>query len=145
MQQGGPPAAVSVCATEAPRIAAQVNRELGHGITVRRTTLRLRNPANAPDAAERRTLERLAALHGRGALPQHLLERERRPGGAVYRYYVPIRVIGLCTRCHGPAAKLAPGVPDALQKRYPGDRATGYGPGELRGMYSVTIPEAALR
>lgn len=145
VRKGGLVAAIDVCAGEAQRITAQINSDLGGLVRVKRTTLRVRNPANAPDAAERRVLEGLASLHKQGKLPDHVLEREARPTGAVYRYYVPIQVGGLCAKCHGPADKLAPAVRTVLGKRYPSDRATGYRPGDLRGMFSVTIPESTVR
>lgn len=145
MKKGGASAAIGACAQEAQRITARVNRELGGQVTVKRTSLRVRNPANTPDAAERRALIKLAALHGRSGAPPYLLEREQRASATVYRFYVPIRMVGLCVKCHGPADLLAPAIRSVLQKRYPSDRATGYRSGDLRGMFSVTIPASALR
>jgi len=145
VRSAGVAAATEACAGDAQRITARVNRELGPGVTVKRTGLRVRNPKNEPDAAERGALQRLALALKQGAMPAHLLGREARPTGAVYRFYVPIRALGLCVKCHGPAATIAPAVRAVLQKRYPGDRATGYGVGDLRGMFSVTIRESALR
>jgi Protein of unknown function (DUF3365) len=139
VKKGGVGAAIDACAGDAQRITAQVNRDLGPKVFVKRTSLRVRNPANAPDAVERRALKKLAALHGRSGAPTHLLEREQRPAGAVYRLFVPIRMVGLCAKCHGPAAGLSPAVQAVLQKRYPTDQATGYQAGDLRGMFSVTI------
>ncbi|MFH2010113.1 MAG: DUF3365 domain-containing protein [bacterium] len=140
MQQGGPAQAIAVCAGDALNITADVNRQLSKGVTIRRTSLRYRNPKNAPDAAEKRALSRLAVAGS----SDHILEQEHHPGGTVYRYYQPIRTVGMCLRCHGPANKLAPPVQAILKQRYPDDRATGYKPGDLRGIFSVTIPTSAL-
>jgi hypothetical protein len=46
LAQGGPKAALTVCPTEAPRIAKEVG-EL-YKVDIGRTSFRLRNPANAP-------------------------------------------------------------------------------------------------
>lgn len=146
MQQGGPAAAIEVCAGEAQPLTAKTQAGLPTGVKIKRTSLRLRNPKNAPDAEERRILGKLAKAEKSGEpLPEVVLERWNGPEGAGYRYYRPIRMVGLCLVCHGPAKDLAPVVRDALAKRYPGDRATGYGSGALRGIISVTIPDAALK
>ena len=105
----------------------------------------MRNPANAPDVAERRALERFAARWQQPGPPEHLLETQATPRGTVYRYYRPIKVVGFCLRCHGPTERLSPAVTTVLGKRYPQDRATGYQSGDFRGIFSVTIPEGALR
>lgn len=140
MARGGPAAAVNLCATEAQRITAQINRGLTQGIRVKRTSAKLRNPKNAPDAAERRALARFAARAKKKQPLGHLLDRETTPNGVVHRYYQPIRVSGLCLRCHGPANKIPAAVRAILSKRYPRDQATGYRQGDLRGIFSVTIP-----
>jgi len=144
VKKGGVGAAIDACSGDAQRITARVNRDLGGQVTVKRTSLRLRNAANAPDAVELRALKKLAALHRQTGAPPHLLEREQRASGTVYRLFVPIRMGGLCVKCHGPAAGLSPAVRAALQKQYPADRATGYRAGDLRGMFSVTISASSL-
>ena len=59
MQQGGPVAAVAVCKSRAPEIAARLSAS--SGAEVGRTALRLRNPANAPDDLERAVMQGFAA------------------------------------------------------------------------------------
>ena len=46
LADGGPPAAIEICATRAPAIAAEVAAE--HGVRIGRTSWKLRNPANTP-------------------------------------------------------------------------------------------------
>ena len=46
MQDGGPGAAIEVCRDAAPKIAAEVSEE--QGLTIGRTSHKLRNPENAP-------------------------------------------------------------------------------------------------
>jgi hypothetical protein len=43
---------------------------------------------------------------------------------------------GLCLQCHGKA--LAPPVAEKLAELYPGDKATGYEQGDLRGAFVIT-------
>lgn len=48
VKEGGAVAALTVCNEKAPEIAAQISEE--QQLQVGRTALRVRNPANAPDA-----------------------------------------------------------------------------------------------
>lgn len=129
--EGGPLAAIEVCAQVAPEIAAQASADAG--ARVGRTALRVRNPDNAPDADAAQVLqafaERLAAgesmpIEHLGAAPD---------GGA--RYMRAIILQPLCATCHG--ATLAPAVADAVGARYPEDRAIGFDVGELRGAFVI--------
>jgi hypothetical protein len=71
-------------------------------------------------------------------LPAHQVEVL--PGGTV-RYYRPLLVVPMCVTCHGPRESLPDEVQRLLAERYPEDAATGYGPGELRGVIRVTLPD----
>lgn len=55
MKAGGPVKAIQVCNTKAPQIVARVSLEKGW--EVGRTSLKLRNQANAADAWEKQVLE----------------------------------------------------------------------------------------
>jgi hypothetical protein len=60
-------------------------------------------------------------------------------GGRIEHLYMrAIPMEALCTTCHG--ATLAPDVAAAIARAYPGDQATGFTPGELRGAFSVVWP-----
>ncbi|NND55078.1 MAG: DUF3365 domain-containing protein, partial [Gammaproteobacteria bacterium] len=50
LTEGGPVDAISVCKDKAPQIASELSRR--SGAKVRRTSLRHRNPANAPEPWE---------------------------------------------------------------------------------------------
>ncbi len=46
----------------------------------------------------------------------------------------------LCLQCHGtPNQDIAPETLAAIQKLYPGDKATGFKLGDLRGLWRVTF------
>ncbi len=120
IQSGGPAHAVDVCARDAPRLAADASKD---GVTLGRATDRPRNPGNAASGWRKDALAAIAA--GASSYTARL------PDGAT-AYAEPIRIQPLCTTCHG--AELAPEVRKALDERYPGDRATGYAVGDLRGV-----------
>lgn len=134
MQQGGPTRAISVCAAQAPAIAAALSaREQAQ---VRRTALRVRNPAAAPDDFEREALRLLQAAP-LGADGQQAERHAVQRSGAAreFRYLRAIPTAAPCLACHGET--LAPEVAAALRARYPADEATGFKPGELRGAFSL--------
>jgi hypothetical protein len=142
LRAGGPAAAIDVCSREAEAIATRVASSLPAGVTIRRTSLKVRNPRNAPDAVSQAALEHFARIEASGApRPAHHLVTT--PDGV--RYYEPIGIAGPCLSCHGPAERIAPAVQAVLRERYPADQATGYRAGELRGLYEVVLPAAALR
>ena len=138
LKSGGPPAAIEVCRTRAPEIAAATSRETG--FRVGRTATRLRNPANAPDAWERAALEELAARLSKGEDPATLEKAEvvEQDGKRVFRYARAIRTAEPCLACHGPA--VSPGVAGKLSELYPKDEATGFSAGSLRGAFTLVKP-----
>jgi len=140
LSQGGPGAAIRVCSEVAPKIAAEHSTG---GLTVRRVSRKVRNPADRPDPWEAAQLDRLAELAGRGELPAEVVEvidgTGNGAGVRTLRYLRPITVKPLCLQCHGDPSGFAPEVRRVLAERYPDDEATGYAAGDLRGAVSVTV------
>lgn len=137
VEAGGPSGAIDFCAREAQALTAAIQDSVGGGITLRRTTLRPRNAANAPDEQDRRVLEDLHARVERGdTLPQHVISA----AGDSVRFYRPLRIQAMCVRCHGPVEQLDPSVIALLAEHYPADQATGYRDGDLRGVIRVSLP-----
>jgi hypothetical protein len=139
MAEGGPVGAMEFCNVEALPLTRQVTEE--QGFTVARTSTRVRNPANAPDAAAALALAWYEDRGGEGDGPPPPLVQRLASGD--YRFYQPLITQPLCLQCHGSASDLGPGVADALSELYPEDRAVGFEAGELRGLLHVTIPEGA--
>jgi len=130
MKADGPIAAINLCNTEAPALAAKHSR---NGWEVGRTSEKLRNTANAPDEWEASILADFAA---RAAAGEDIttLEASKRENGE-FRYMKAIPVGGPCVACHGTA--LAEPVAAKLDALYPNDQARGYSPGELRGAFTL--------
>ncbi len=135
MKAAGPVAAITVCAEEAYGIAAQVSEDTG--MDVGRSALKLRNPGNAPDAWERTVLEQFLAAQNRGENLSTLEHSEtvRTGDEKVFYWAKPILLQQPCTACHG--TNIAPEVTATLADYYPGDQATGFKVGELRGIFTV--------
>jgi hypothetical protein len=126
--------ALDVCASVAQEITQRISEE--RGVSMRRTALRFRNPINAPDDYERAWMEKVVAS---GKLPT---EPHVEVVDGELRFLRPLGVAQLCTECHGVVEGLDPRVKAALAKRYPEDKATGFVPGDFRGVISVRVPLA---
>ncbi len=136
IQSGGPQAAIEVCHTKAPAIAADLAQK--HGWSVGRTSLKIRNPDNAPDAWERAMLEEFEARKAAGEDPKALEVAEvvESGSGSEFRYMKAIPTGGLCLNCHG--AQVDPAIEAKLQEYYPEDQARGYQAGDIRGAFTLS-------
>lgn len=132
MGKGGPTAAITVCTDEAPAAAARIQAETG--VTVGRSSLRLRNPANAAPPWVQAWLAAQGERAAEGATPMS------RVVDGKAQVLKPIAVEAPCLACHGPADGLAPEVKALLAEKYPADRATGYAAGDLRGALWAEVP-----
>ena len=137
IKAGGAVAAVGVCRTIAPAIAEDKSRT--YRVKVGRTSLKVRNPANAPDEFERQVLEEFVRKIDAGADPASLEHAETVAQGdeRVFRYMKAIPTAAEpCLTCHG--SSLRPELKAEILRLYPNDQATGFKPGELRGAFTVT-------
>ena len=139
LQDGATVDALRVCADVAQEITDRVREE--QGVELRRTALRVRNPANAPDDYERAWLEehRDDPSFGPGGVHEVVTGPD---GRRTLRYLRPIVLQALCVQCHGAEQQIDAETREALETLYPEDEATGYAAGELRGVVSVTVPIA---
>jgi hypothetical protein len=138
MQQGGPVNAVSVCNLTAPGIARTYSARKGW--EVGRTSLRTRNPNNAPDTWERAALESFDERQRAGEDPAKLEFHEivTTNGKRELRYMKAIPTGGLCLACHGEQLDLQ--VKTRIETLYPHDQALGYKVGDIRGAFTITQP-----
>ncbi|MHC4828994.1 MAG: c-type heme family protein [Planctomycetota bacterium] len=128
MAEGGPQTAISVCKVKAPGLAAAASK---NGLTVGRTSDRLRNPANAPREWVTPLLSEMSTVARADAAPRSV----ELPGGGL-GYVAPIYTDGLCLVCHGDPA---PEIAAELDRSYPEDRARGYRADEFRGLFWVEV------
>lgn len=124
-----PEAAIEMCATRAPQLAAAHSRP---GVLVGRSSARLRNPANAPRSWLVPVIERLSRRPpGPDANELVTLDGGRRG------YAESIAVAPMCLTCHG--TTLTPSIAAKLETRYPLDAARGYQAGDFRGVFWVEL------
>lgn len=127
----GPVSAIDVCSAQAPKLAEKHSKA---GVRVGRAALKLRNPANAAPAWAAPLLAELSKVEGQ----PDTFRTAALPGGGT-GYVEPIWLGPQCVVCHG--ATLAPDVQAAIGARYPKDAATGFAPGQLRGVFWAELPK----
>jgi hypothetical protein len=127
MSRSGPVAAIEVCSSDAPRIAAQIAKQFD--VQIGRTSFRLRNSKNtAPDWVR-------PVIKGQPTQPQ-FVDLPEHHTGAVF----PIVLKAQCLVCHGPREQISEDVQAQLKRLYPDDQATGFNEGDLRGWFWVDVP-----
>ena len=107
------------------------------GHKLKQTSLKLRNPNNAPDEWEEKVLKLFeASEYPKGdGFGENLVTGDKK----IYRYMKPIYVEKACLECHSTKEKTRPEIRKFLEERYPYDQAFGYKEGDLRGGISITI------
>jgi hypothetical protein len=138
---GGPEGAIAVCRDEAPKLAKAASEQSGWSI--RRVSLRPRNPKAVPDDWERAALEDFDRRAAAGESPATLEKAEvvTEGGQKLQRYMRALPTQPLCLNCHGAAVSLSPAVSAQLRALYPADQAVGYRVGDIRGAMSLKRPE----
>jgi hypothetical protein len=133
MQSSGVLGALNFCSQNALNLTAQVAQETK--TSIKRLSLKNRNPLNTPTAQETAVLNKWEALAKNGQpLPPYELEKV---SDSTTVYYKPILINNeACLKCHG---NVEGELAKAIRSAYPEDRATGYKMGDLRGMIAVEV------
>jgi len=134
MKSGGPAHAIEVCYKKAPQIAAELSEKTGWQL--KRTSLKVRNPNNAPDEWEKQVLQRFEQQKAQGTDPKTLeyVEVIEENGQKVFRYAKAIPTGKVCLVCHG--TQVSEPLLKKIRSYYPEDQATGFQPGDIRGIFS---------
>ena len=139
IKAGGPVAAIGICNTRAPALAMEHSQSTGWNVG--RTSLKLRNPNNAPDAWETKVLKQFEEQRAKGEGPDALVYAEivEERGEEYFRFMKGIVMPPLekmpCLKCHG--EDLDPNTAAALDELYPQDKARGYKAGQVRGAFTL--------
>ena len=135
MKAEGPIKAIAVCSEQAPGLAQRVSNE--KGMDVGRTSLKIRNELNAPEAWELAVLEQFERRKTKGE-PLKTIEYSEiidHNGKKAFRYMKAIPADDVCLMCHGEV------LPDELSAKlnqlYPNDQATGFKKGDIRGAFTA--------
>lgn len=132
--------AIEYCSEHALAITDSLSKT--EGVHISRVSHRNRNPSNAANDREAELIEKYRAQLQGGVALEPVIVSDR----GKYVYYSPILIaVPTCLKCHGnPGSDIEPAVAEVLQERYPADKATGFGLGELRGMFRVEFDNDRL-
>jgi hypothetical protein len=131
IQTNGLAHAVDVCHTTAPEIAQSLSTD---GWNVARTSLKTRNDKNQPDTWEADVLKSFDSQFKAGVKLKEL--NASLHDQAQFRYMQAIPTGQVCLACHGVSVDAA--LNDAIIKKYPNDRATGFTLEDIRGAFTLS-------
>ncbi|MBI5689816.1 MAG: DUF3365 domain-containing protein [Verrucomicrobia bacterium] len=143
VSKGGAEKAIDVCHLKALPLTGEILSGMPRITAIKRTSLKLRNPANSPDPAEQLALRKVESDMEKGLPPKLMVQQIDLPGGkSEWRVYRPVGILPQCVACHGPKENMSPELQARLKEHYPDDQATGYAAGQFRGLIRVTIGDA---
>lgn len=134
IKKGGSHSAVEFCNTRAIPLTDSMAIELN--AKVKRVSDKPRNPNNKANVQELNYItDAKNQLGSGGEIKPHLFESD----GKMIGYY-PITTNEMCMQCHGkPDQDIDKLTQSKLAKKYPEDKATGYSPNELRGIWVIEM------
>ncbi|UTW63496.1 DUF3365 domain-containing protein [bacterium SCSIO 12741] len=136
IKEKGTSGALTFCNERAYPLTDSMSLELN--ATIKRVSDKNRNPNNAANEEELEVISRMKSELIAGQKPQAELKDWE---GHLVGYY-PIMTNDMCMQCHGePQKQVLPETLDALTKLYPEDKAVGYSPNQLRGIWVVRFSE----
>jgi len=100
-------------------------------LIIRQTSLKYRNPDNKPDKFEAEILKKFDS----GEITEKYTELWKNDGKTYIRVMSPLYITKACMSYHSAPEK----VPPLIKKMFPGDLATGYKIGDIRGAISVKM------
>ncbi len=141
MKSGGPVEAVQFCNINAYSLLDSLREE--YSVEIKRASLRVRNPDDAPNATEAMILDAYQ-YNIENQLP--LADNLQKLGDTAILFSRPITISNsLCLSCHGePGTEISEEVMGILKEKYPQDNATGHKPEDLRGMWSIIMSRKLL-
>jgi hypothetical protein len=125
--------AVEFCAVKAPEITKNINQQ-NKEWTIKRVSLKNRNPSAKPDNWERKVLKMFDKRQSNGESAKKMAYSEMVNGE--FRFMKAQGVQGVCLSCH--SKNIAKNIKSAIDKHYPNDKATGYSLGQIRGAFSLS-------
>jgi len=127
--------AAKFCNKNAYILTEEVNLHQLEGTSVKRISLKARNPDNIPNKDEKEVLLSMQKLLDKKQLPPYLFTNK----DGNYKYYKPLMIKKpVCLSCHGDISNNTE-LSNFMKEHYPQDKATGYKLNDLRGAIVVNI------
>ena len=133
IKEKGTLGAIGFCHTKAIPITKTKMKELN--ASIKRATDKPRNPNNLATDEEMTYVKSFKKALSLGKkLKPFLVEKDDK-----YHYYAPIVTNQMCMQCHGNTkSAITKEVQDKIDSLYPHDKAKGYSPNEIRGIFSIS-------
>jgi len=137
MKKGGVIGAFNFCTLSASQIEFDINKTYKDGVSVKRVTLKPRNPNNMASSDEKAVLNTFEKLQKEGkALPKMIVKEISKNH---YKVYKPMVMGAVCLKCHGNLKTMNKEVVSLIKKYYPNDKAIDYKKGDFRGAFVADI------
>jgi hypothetical protein len=140
VQAKGIGAALKFCNVNAYPIVDSL--EETYNIKVKRASLRIRNPGDAPNKMEGGIIDEYSREIAKGLTPEVkiILDDDQ------VHYFKPIILSAeLCLKCHGQVGSdILEENYQIIRELYPNDNATDHKLGDLRGIWSISFEKEAL-
>ena len=104
------------------------------GWEINQVALKYRNPSNRADEQAAAIMERFIEVPELQDVWERIVTGDRMG----WRYFSPIKVEAACLACHGNKESR----PDFVLDAYPEDTAFDFQVGDLRGLYTVFVPDS---
>ncbi len=135
----GLPGVVDFCHENAEKITDSLGKL--HNVVIKRTSHKLRNEKNKPDADSQAVLENYLKLQETQKPMEPVVKKAA--DGYVH-FYAPIKLKKECLKCHGtPGQEVSDEIYNLIKSKYPNDKATGFKEGKLRGIWDIKFLNTA--
>jgi len=138
MKKGGAVQAAKFCSNKATDIEKDINAQYKKGVSVKRISLKYRNPDNAPMDDEKVVLEQIQSDFNNGKkIPKMIVKQISKNE---YKVYKPIFLEKkVCLKCHGDIHHRDKEAYKIIKSKYPNDKAIDYKAGDFRGAFVAKI------
>lgn len=146
LKESTPAEALKYCSSNAQGLTEKVNQSLPKGVTVTRTSAKVRNPKNTPTAEDKKALEFFEnQIKNKKELAKFFTQNISQNKKTKYVYYKPLKLNAMCLTCHGDIYNSGnTDMVKILKEKYPNDKAFGYKDGDFRGVVKVTFTEKSI-
>lgn len=104
-------------------------------VSISRVAEKFRNPDNQLDSLDSAQWRLYQFFETKGdSLTSTIIETKD-----AFVYYKPILLQPICASCHGNPATIATDLLATIDSLYPQDKARGFSPGDLRGMWKIAF------
>ncbi len=137
IQNAGPAGAVDFCNVHAMPLTDSVSAM--HKVNIQRLSDKNRNPENAIiSETDKEAWLQIKTMMKDTAVKQKQLVLQQ--GSSIYYYKAIPLGMPACLSCHGVKGEnILPETQQAINSKYPDDKATGYSIGELRGVWKIKM------